>query len=31
MRAAVPEPGVLAALGSGLVGLAAVVRRRLGR
>lgn len=28
---AVPEPGVLVALGGGLVGLATVVRRRLGR
>lgn len=25
----VPEPGVLALLGSGLIGLAAVIRRRL--
>jgi len=32
MRAsAAPEPGVLAALGGGLVGLATVVRRRLNR
>lgn len=29
--AAVPEPGVLVALGGGLVGLATVIRRRLGR
>jgi PEP-CTERM motif len=32
MRAStVPEPGVLVALGGGLVGLAAVIRRRVGR
>ena len=29
--AAVPEPGVLVALGSGLIGLATVIRRRLSR
>ncbi len=28
---AAPEPGILAALGSGLVGLATVIRRRLSR
>lgn len=28
---AVPEPGILVALGGGLVGLATVIRRRLGR
>jgi hypothetical protein len=32
MRAsAAPEPGVLVALGGGLVGLATVIRRKLGR
>jgi len=28
---ALPEPGILIALGSGLVGLATVIRRRFGR
>lgn len=28
---AVPEPGLLVALGGGLVGIAAIIRRRLGQ